>query len=503
MKLACVIHRFGPQITGGSEAHCRAIAVQLAAQGHDVEILTSCATDYVTWANVLDPGESQDGALRVRRFPVTRPRHLNRFREISEWVFTGRATDAEQEEWFRTNGPDLPALLEHLRANGNAYDRVLFWSYRYAPTFFGLPLVADRAILVPTAEDDEIIRTATILGNFFTKPRAYLFLTPEERDLVAARCTGPLPPFEVIGAGVTLAPSPPSPPSPPTEAPGERGEVFVGGTVSPQPRPPKSPVDRGDGVARKTASPQPRPPQPPEDREHGVAGKTAFPQPRPPQPSGDRGDGMVPEGPFAQPRDPYLSDEGGDRFGGGTPSPPPTFFGGNDGAGGIRPFALYLGRIEKNKGCDRLVDYFLSYAEGGRPGMELVMAGPSIMEIPRHPAIRVLGFVENAVRDELLARARVLVMPSPYESLSMVLLEAWRVGTPALVYGRCKPLRGQTARANGGLFYEQREEFSEALAWFATHPAEARQFGLQGQAYVSREYQWPVVLAKISRILNV
>jgi glycosyltransferase involved in cell wall biosynthesis len=164
---------------------------------------------------------------------------------------------------------------------------------------------------------------------------------------------------------------------------------------------------------------------------------------------------------------------------------------------------LYLGRIEKNKGCDRLVDYFLSYAESGRPAIQLVMAGPSIMEIPRHPAIRVLGFVEEAVRDDLLARARVLVMPSPYESLSMVLLEAWRVGTPALVYGRCKPLRGQTERANGGLVYEQREEFSEALAWFATHPAEARQFGLQGQAYVSREYQWPVVLGKISRVLGV
>jgi glycosyltransferase involved in cell wall biosynthesis len=383
MKLACVIHRFGPQMTGGSEAHCRAIALQLAAQGHDVEILTSCATDYVTWANALPAGESQDGPLRVMRFPVSRPRHLNQFREISEWVFSGRATEAEQEDWFRANGPDLPALLEHLRTKGDTYDRILFWSYRYAPTFFGLPLVADRAILVPTAEDDEIIRTAMILGTFFTKPRAYLFLTPEERDLVAARCNGALPPNEVIGAGVALTPSPPS-------------------------RPADTP-----------------------------------------------------------------------------------------------PFALYLGRIEKNKGCDRLVDYFLSYADSGRPAMELVMAGPSIMELPRHPLIRVLGFVEDGVRDDLLARARVLVMPSPYESLSMVLLEAWRAGTPALVFGRCKPLRGQTARANGGLFYEQREEFVEALSWFATHADAARQFGSQGRAYVAREYQWSVVLGKISRVLSV
>jgi glycosyltransferase involved in cell wall biosynthesis len=390
MKLACVIHRFGPQMTGGSEAHCLAIATQLAARGHDVEVLTSCATNYVTWANALPPGESREGALRVRRFPVTRPRHLNRFREISEWVFTERATAAEQETWFRENGPDMPALLDHLRAHGRDYDRVLFWSYRYYPAFHGLPIVADRAILVPTAEDDEIIRTAGVLADFFATPRAYLFLTAEERELVAARCRGPLPLSEVIGVGLD---------------PDRRDAQLDGGG----------------------------------QREHG----------------------------------------------------------------GTRAYALYLGRIEKNKGCDRLLDYFLSYAESGRPPIDLVMAGPSIMPIPQHPAIKAVGVVADGTRDALLADARVLVMPSPYESLSMVLLEAWRAGTPALVCGRCKPLRAQKARANGGLFYEQREEFIEALTWFVDHADEARRFGQQGRAYVEREYAWPVVMEKVERMLRV
>jgi glycosyltransferase involved in cell wall biosynthesis len=95
------------------------------------------------------------------------------------------------------------------------------------------------------------------------------------------------------------------------------------------------------------------------------------------------------------------------------------------------------------------------------------------------------------------------LMPSPYESLSMVLLEAWRAGTPALVNGRCKPLRGQTARANGGLYYEQREEFVDALAWFVNNAEAARQFGEQGRAYVDREYRWPVVMEKIERMLRI
>ncbi len=388
MKLACVIHRFGSQITGGSEAHCLAIATQLAKQ-HDVEVLTSCATNYVTWANALPPGESREGPLRVRRFPVTRPRHLNRFRDISEWVFTERATEQEQHLWFKENGPEMPTLLDHLRTHGRDYDRVLFWSYRYYHAFFGLPIVADRAILVPTAEDDEIIRTASVLSEFFAKPRAYLFLTDEERTLVAARCRGPLPPDEVIGVGLDLD------------------------------------LD------------------------------------------------LAPHS---------------------TSAPPPNV---------RQPYALYVGRIEKNKGCDWLLDYFLTYADSGHPAIDLVMAGPAIMPIPTHPAIKPLGYVEAKVRDALLTHARVLVMPSPYESLSMVLLEAWRASTPALVNGRCKPLRGQTERANGGLYYEQREEFTDALAWFVNNPEAAHQFGTQGRAYVEHEYRWSVVMAKIDRILTV
>ena len=208
MKLACVIHRYGPQATGGSEAHCRTIALRLAAR-HDVTVLTSCATDYVTWRNVLRPGESSDGPVRVVRFPVDRPRHLNRFRELSELVFADRATDAEQAAWFRANGPSLPGLLTHLDARGRSYDRILFWAFRYAPTWFGLPAVADRAVLLPTAEDDDLIRFSTLVGSFFSRPRMYLFLTPEERDLVAARCDGPLPPYEIVGAGLDPAPSAP------------------------------------------------------------------------------------------------------------------------------------------------------------------------------------------------------------------------------------------------------------------------------------------------------
>ena len=391
MKLACVIHRYGPQATGGSEAHCRAIATRLAER-HDVTVLTSCATDYVTWRNVVRPGESSDGKVRVIRFPVDRPRDLNRFRELSELVFADRATAAEQTEWFRANGPSLPGLLDHLAAQGTSYDRILFWAFRYAPTWFGLPAVADRAVLLPTAEDDELIRSSTLVGSFFSLPRVCLFLTPEERDLVSSRCAGPLPPHDVIGAGLE-----PAPPAPPRDA-----------------------IDR-----------------------------------------------------LGLPRD-YL---------------------------------LYLGRVDKNKGCDRLFDAFEQYderaiAEGTPAPLTLVLAGPVVLPVPDHPRIRALGFVDDGTREALIRHARALVMPSLYESLSLVVLEAWNHGVPVIVNGRCAPLRGHIRRADGGLFYDTPAGFSGAVRYLATHRDVASQLGAQGLAYVEREYRWPAVMEKIEAALR-
>jgi len=381
LKLACVVHRFGAEIAGGSEAHCRQIAEHLA-QAHDVTVLTSCAADHVTWANHYPAGESTVGRVRVRRFETARRRDLHRFRDISRIVFSGRASAAQQEEWFRENGPDVPALLDHLRRHGGDYDRILFWSYRYFQTYFGLPLVADRSILVPTAEEDPLIRVDA-LETFFALPRGYLFLTPEEAALVGDRCQL-LAPSAVIGIGL---------------------EPAAGG---------------GDRAAL-------------------------------------------------------------------------------DALGLADPFVLYLGRVDPNKGCDTLLRYFSRYAAGR--DVRLVLAGPANMPVPAHPAIRSLGFVGDGLREALLTRARVLVMPSRYESLSMALLEAWNRGVPALVNARCDVLRGQVRRADGGLYYSGAAEFAAALDYLLDRPADARAIGGQGLAYVEHEYRWPAVMKKIETIL--
>ena len=101
----------------------------------------------------------------------------------------------------------------------------------------------------------------------------------------------------------------------------------------------------------------------------------------------------------------------------------------------------------------------------------------------------------------LLSHARALIVPSPYESLSIVLLEAWNHAVPALVNAHCKVLQGQVRRANGGLYYRSSREFQEALSWLLSNEAASRELGAQGLAYVEREYRWPNVIAKIDALL--
>ena len=148
MKLAFVVQRYGADIAGGSEMHCRQLAERLSSR-HDITVLTTCARDYVTWENAYPPGMSTENGVRVQRFPVARTRNLKMFADLSDEVFDDLGSTPEREvEWFRANGPDAPGLLEHLRAHGGEYELLLFWAFRYAPTFFGLPSVSGRAILL-------------------------------------------------------------------------------------------------------------------------------------------------------------------------------------------------------------------------------------------------------------------------------------------------------------------------------------------------------------------
>jgi glycosyltransferase involved in cell wall biosynthesis len=161
-----------------------------------------------------------------------------------------------------------------------------------------------------------------------------------------------------------------------------------------------------------------------------------------------------------------------------------------------RPFAVYVGRVDENKGCGELFRHFRRYAATFPDGLDLVLIGSAIMPIPDHPRIHHLGFQPDQDKFDAIAASDLLIMPSYFESLSMVALEAWALGKPVLANGHCDVLKGQCIRSGAGLYYESYEEFAETLyALESKGPLHAR-LGRNGRDYFRTHYTWPVIERK-------
>ncbi len=365
LRLAVVVPRYGPDLGGGAEGLARWAAGWLA-QRNDVTVLTTCAHDYRTWADHYPPGHSLDGGIRVQRYPVAAPRVPERF---DRWYAAARRGELGIEgyvRWMREQGPHSPALLDALDREGAGYDAVLFVPYLYATTWEGLPLVADRSLLIP-ALHDEPPAAFPIMDRTFRLAAGLAFSTPEERDFCRERFGALRARTRLVGAGVDL------PPALEAAPPGE-------------------------------------------------------------------------------------------------------------------PYVLYLGRIDPSKGCADLVRMHRQATRSlGVP--RLVMAGRAAMELPREPWLDVRGFVDEDEKHRLLAGATALVLPSPYESLSVAVLEAWAHGRPAIVNGRSPVLTGQVRRAAGGLWYHDWAEYAECVARLAGDPAAAERMGRQGRRYARGRFR--------------
>jgi glycosyltransferase involved in cell wall biosynthesis len=384
VKLTFVVQRYGHPIVGGTEAHARSMA-QLLARRHAVDVMTTCALDYRDWKNHFPEGPARENDIPVVRFPVERPRSEREFALYSDIVFREAHSAADEREWVIRNGPYAPALIRALQERRDT-DLFLFYSYRYYHTFFGLPRVADRAVLVPTAEDDPAVHLS-IFRDLFRSPRGLLYLTPEERDLVQSVSENASIPSAVIGVGVEL------------HRRSERVDVRF---------------------------------------QHRL---------------------------------------------------PPSFL-------------LYVGRVDANKGVDRLLAYFKRAHADWPDTPTLVLAGPLALEIPEHSKIRYLGEVSDEEKYALIEACELLILPSPFESLSITILEAWAMKRPVLVNANARALEGQCLRSGGGLFYRGDAEFGAALRWLMERPEVRGKLGDAGYRYVGQEYDERVVEKRTEELLE-
>jgi glycosyltransferase involved in cell wall biosynthesis len=379
VKLAIVVQRYGKAINGGAELHARYIAERLARHAQ-VDVLTTCATDYVTWRNELPAGVETVGGITVRRFKVKHERDPRVFGRLQDRVFEQNHSITDELEWLDAEGPASQALVDYLTKSADQYDFCVFFSYRYYHAYYGTRAAASRAILVPTAERDETIGLS-IFPPVFRSVRALMYNSPEERLMIQAVSGNDDVPSVVVGVGSDV----------------------------------------------------PQNPQPARFRsKYNLRG----------------------------------------------------------------PFAIYVGRIDENKGCPELFEFFQGYLRTTAGKLTLVLIGNSLLDIPSHPRIRHLGFLDDADKFDAMAAAELLVMPSYYESLSMVALEAWALGKPVLANGRCDVLKGQCIRSNAGLFYDSFAEFVETLSAIERHRWLSASLGRNGRQFFRDHYDWAVIERK-------
>lgn len=379
MKLAVVVQRYGADVSGGAELHARYIAERLASRA-EVRVLTTCARDHITWRNDFAEGIDHVNGVPVERFRVSRERHLDDFGTRSRRVFTRAHTIQEELDWLDSEGPVSPGLLSRLRRARAEFDFIVLFCARYHQTYHGARAVADRAVLVPTAEREPALGLA-IFQPIFRGVRAIMYNSFEERAAIHALSCNEHVPGVVVGVGSDV---------PAVVEPARARAVF------------------------------------------GLKG----------------------------------------------------------------PFLVYVGRIDENKGCAELFDFFLRYVEVANRALDLVLVGKAVLPVPDHPRIRHLGFLDDRDKFDVLSAAEALVMPSAYESLSMVALEAWALGRPVVANAKCDVLLGHCLRSNAGLYYEDASDFMAVLERLLQDAPLASSLGRNGRQYFARFYSWPVIERK-------
>jgi glycosyltransferase involved in cell wall biosynthesis len=385
MKIVFVVQRYGLEVNGGAELQCREIAEHLSKY-HELEVITTCAVDYLTWKNEYHAGVEQINGVIVRRFPVDQPRNVGVFNKYSEKIFSQPHSIEDEIQWMKLQGPNSSQLLQFIASNKEKYDYFIFFTYLYYPTYFGLPAVKEKAILVPEAHDEPPIYLK-IFKDLFNSPRAIIYNTEEERSFVQSKFDNGLILSDVAGIGIDAPQS-----------------------VSPE-------------SFRK---------------KYGIEGK----------------------------------------------------------------FIFYMGRIDESKGCKLLFEYFIRFLSETGNDIKLVLAGKPVMKIPIHPNIVPIGFISDEDRFNGISAAELMVIPSKYESLSMVLLENWISGKPALVNGDCAVLKGHCIKSNGGLWYTSYDEFKECLNILLSDNFLMHTLGCNGEQYVRQKYTWETVINKYILILN-
>lgn len=383
-KIAIVVQRYGLEINGGAEYHARLIAEKLSKY-FTIEVFTTTAYDYVTWDHYYEKQQETLNGILVNRFRVKNPRDPQIFGQVQNVVFNEEHSLADELLWLEEEGPMVPELIQDLKKREKEFAYFIFFSYRYYHSYFGVKLLAHKAILVPTAEHDQVIYL-NLFKDFFSLPAAIVYNSWEEKELIN----------RIAGNSAVYG-----------------NVVGIGSEIPMQFDP--------EGTCRKL----------------GITDK----------------------------------------------------------------YVVYIGRLDENKGVPELLRFYLKLLAEEKVALNLLLIGKALIAIPENPHIRHVGFMNNKEKFDLLKGAEFLIIPSQFESLSMVTLEAWAVSKPVLANGRTEVLRGQCQRSNAGLWYTNYDEFKAAFLVLQEHGDLRERLGENGKKYFYNHYAWDKIENKYLKII--
>ena len=384
-KICMVVQRYGVEVNGGAELHCRKLAEKMSSY-YDVTVLTTKALDYISWTNYYCNDYDSINSIKVIRFACGE-KNVEEFNEINRRQCVGMLRKDEEEEWLKKQGPYCPGLIEYIKKNKDEYAVFIFFTYLYYPTVKGIKEVYNKSILIPTAHDEPALELE-IYKEIFKKTRAIFYNSLEEKRLV-----------ELLFNNQNVLNS-------------------VGGV----------------GIDDETIQ--------------------------------------------------YDLNKFKEKY-------------------SLESYLLYAGRISDGKGCGNLFRYFQRFKERyPDKKLDLVLIGKKDMCIPEREDIKYLGFVEEEEKRAAMEGAFALILPSKYESLSMVCLEAQSLKVPIIVDGECKVTKGHCVRGNGGLYYESQEEFIQIILYLLSKPVVRDVLGQQGKEYVTQNYTWQLIIKKLDMLIR-
>lgn len=404
-KIAFITVRYGKEINGGAELHCKMLAERLASNDYHVEVLTTNLKSYTNATNTFSEGKEIINGVTVRRFktdPFKRKKHrlsvwaaryvrslriflykIHILSFIANLFPVWKCGKIGGLYLYRKNCFYSSELFSFIKKHKQDYDVFIPITIDYPEAYHTIMQVKEKALLIPTMHYQKN-SFYPHLTEIFTKAGYIGFNTQAEQQLAE----------DIFGKSMS-----------------SHGIISVGFEVFP-------PSD-WDKTVQKYQLP--------------------------------------------------------------------------------KEYLLYVGRVDYSK-LDKIFNYFLAYKRKFKTSqLKLVLVGGIFMEKIEDPNIIYTGFVEEDEKTAIINHAKIIINPSKYESLSLILLEALSMEKVMLANKKCNVMREHFIKSDKAIaLYYGKQDFIKQLHTLDQSNELRQNMGKKGAVYVQNNYGWDIIMQRLT-----